>query len=74
MSKKFTRSFNAGNSGGTHVPFHERFGAWWRILITDAQGNLTIVEVYLPYDSCPRTWCEERKMVFERDALAERIC
>ena len=73
MSKKFTRRFTAGTPGGIHVPFHQRQGAWWRILIQDAQGTLVVVEVHLPNDSCPKKWCEERKMTFERDALAERI-
>lgn len=74
MSRKFTRRFDASNHGGIHIPYPERFGAWWRILTWDANGSLSFVEVQLPNDSCPRKWLEERKLVLDVDALAERIC
>ena len=74
MSRKSTRRFSVGTPGGIHVPFHERHGAWWRILMWDAQGNLTFVEVHLPNDSCPRKWLDQRRMTLGVDALAERIC
>lgn len=73
MSKKFTRRLNASNPGGIHVPHHQRFGAWWRILMWDDAGNLTFVEIHLPNDSCPRKWLEEHKMTLGVDALAEHI-
>ena len=74
MSRKFTRRFAASNQGGIHIPHHQRSGARWRILMWDAAGSLTIVELHLPNDSCPRKWLEERRMVLGVDALAELIC
>lgn len=74
MSRKFTRRFTASNQGGIQVPYHKRFGAQWRILMWDAEGSLSFVEVHLPNDSCPRKWLEERKMTLGEDALAEIIC
>jgi len=74
MSRKFTRRFATTNHGGIHVPHSERFGARWRILMWDADGTLSFVEVHLPNDSCPRKWLEERRMVLGVDALAEIIC